>query len=592
MRTGATLLLYGLLAEPASAADARWSRMQSPNFEMYTTAGERSARDTLRYFEQVHSFFAQAMPSSNVKPLPVRIVAFNSMKEFEPYRPNEFAAAYYHSTADCDYIVMSHTGAETFPTAIHEYVHLVVQHAKLNLPPWLNEGVAELYSTLKPMGDKILVGSLVEGRHYALLNEKWVPLEQILGASMDSAYYNEKNKAGSLYNEGWGLTHMLALDNAYRLKFAQLMRTISDGTPSREAMEQTYGKPLSAVEKDLLSYLRGTRFQGALIPAKVEKIRDDLNAEPAPDFEVKLLLTRLLERPGNESATETGFKELIALDPKRPEPHIDLGYLLWSRQQSAPARDEFKKAYELGSRSPKMLWDYGRLEESHDDAAAVRVLSDLLNQDPDRLEVRLELATSQLRAHAAKDAVETLKPVKKVTPQDAPRLLTLVAYANLETGDRVTARNAADQLLKVAQTAEDKSTANRILQSISAQAALTAPQTAPSPRTNADGRPIIRRREAPEMGLEVHTEVKQRPSFSGKFVELQCVDPAKIVLDTQEGKKFVAIDDPTRLVVNGNVGEKIDLTCGRQKPVPIRVEYDPPNRSGIDGLARAIHFNP
>src|SRR5579872_4921374 len=337
MRTGATLLLYGLLAEPASAADARWSRMQSPNFEMYTTAGERSARDTLRYFEQVHSFFAQAMPSSNVKPLPVRIVAFNSMKEFEPYRPNEFAAAYYHSTADCDYIVMSHTGAETFPTAIHEYVHLVVQHAKLNLPPWLNEGVAELYSTLKPMGDKILVGSLVEGRHYALLNEKWVPLEQILGASMDSAYYNEKNKAGSLYNEGWGLTHMLALDNAYRLKFAQLMRTISDGTPSREAMEQTYGKPLSAVEKDLLSYLRGTRFQGALIPAKVEKIRDDLNAEPAPDFEVKLLLTRLLERPGNESATETGFKELIALDPKRPEPHIDLGYLLWSRQQSAPA---------------------------------------------------------------------------------------------------------------------------------------------------------------------------------------------------------------------------------------------------------------
>ena len=54
-------------------------RMQSPNLEMYTTAGERSARDTLRYFEQVHSFFAQTMPST-VKALPVRIVAFNSAK--------------------------------------------------------------------------------------------------------------------------------------------------------------------------------------------------------------------------------------------------------------------------------------------------------------------------------------------------------------------------------------------------------------------------------------------------------------------------------------------------------------------------------
>src|SRR5262249_14191709 len=145
------------------------------NFEMYTTAGERSARDTVRFFEQIHSFFAQTMPAALEKPLPVRIVAFNSAKEYEPYNINEFAIAYYHGTADCDYIVMSHTGAETFPIAVHEYVHLVVRHANMRLPPWLNEGIAELYSTLRPMGDKILVGSLVAGRHRALLSDKWIP---------------------------------------------------------------------------------------------------------------------------------------------------------------------------------------------------------------------------------------------------------------------------------------------------------------------------------------------------------------------------------------------------------------------------------
>jgi hypothetical protein len=33
---------------------------------------------------------------------------------------------------------------------------------------------------------------------------------------------------------------------------------------------------------------------------------------------------------------------------------------------------------------------------------------------------------------------------------------------------------------------------------------------------------------------------------------------------------------------------------GRQKPVTVRIEYDPagPNRPGIDGLARVIYFNP
>src|SRR5579871_6053191 len=108
MRAWITLAFCVFLINCASAADSHWTRMESANFEMYTTAGERSARDTLKYFEQVHDFFAQTMPGTVTKALPVRIIAFNSAKEYEPYRLNEFATAYYHGTADCDYIVMSH----------------------------------------------------------------------------------------------------------------------------------------------------------------------------------------------------------------------------------------------------------------------------------------------------------------------------------------------------------------------------------------------------------------------------------------------------------------------------------------------------
>ena len=42
-----------------TAAETRWIRIASSNFDMYTTAGERSARATLQYFEQVRSFFAK-----------------------------------------------------------------------------------------------------------------------------------------------------------------------------------------------------------------------------------------------------------------------------------------------------------------------------------------------------------------------------------------------------------------------------------------------------------------------------------------------------------------------------------------------------
>ena len=202
------LLVATLLLTTPLSAENKWIRLPSANFEMYTSANPRAARDTVREFEQVRGFFLQAFGGPPAKPVPVRLVAFGSASEYLPYRPNEFASAFYHPGADRDYIVMGHAGADVFPTAVHEYVHLLVRHANLTFPPWLNEGVAELYSTLRPLGNKILVGDLIAGRHRALLQDKWVPLATILSADHNSPYYNEKNKAGSLYNEGWALTQV------------------------------------------------------------------------------------------------------------------------------------------------------------------------------------------------------------------------------------------------------------------------------------------------------------------------------------------------------------------------------------------------
>jgi tetratricopeptide (TPR) repeat protein len=589
-----SVLVFGTLACLNSlTAETHWSRMVSSNFDLYTTTGERTARETIRYFEQVHSFFAQAIPHAVENAPRLRIVAFNSSKEYAPYRPNEFTVAYYKSTANHDYIVMGQTGADAFPIAIHEYVHLVVRLSKLNLPPWLNEGVAELYSTLKPMGDKILVGSLIPGRHQALLEEKWVPLATILAAGQDSPYYNEKDKAGSLYNEGWALTHMLALSPEYRAKYPQVMRAISDGAPSAAALEQTYGKPLSKIEHDLIAYLHGVRFQGILIPVKFEKMDDELKAEPAGEFDVAMLLAEIGDQPGKELATRKALESLMAGNPNRPEPYQGLGYLEARQNQMSEAREHFAKAYELGSRDGGLLWDYGRVIESSNPARSIEALTELLKQDPDRLEVRLELASVQLQSHAAKGTLETLAPVKKVKPEDAPRLLTLLAYANLEAGDRTVARNAASQLKTVSTNAEDRARADGILKFIDdSRPNVSTPTLA---RERADSAPLLKHQEAgQEPAPEPVPPMTRRPSLTGKFVELRCGDQARIVVDTAEGKKLLLIEDPSKLLVNGKSGETVDLTCGPQKAAQIRVEWDPPgsNRPGIDGIARAIHFDP
>jgi hypothetical protein len=582
MGTQSKFALVGFLGFTLFAADARWIRLKSANFEMYTTASERDARETLKYFEQVRSFFQQGMGNIPGKPLPVRIIGFNSKKEFEPYRFNNFASAYYHATATTDDIVLSETGFDVFPVAIHEYVHLVTKHMGMKLPPWLSEGIAELYSTLKPMGNRVLVGTLITGRHQALLRDKWVPLKVIVNADHTSPYYNEKSQAGSLYNEGWALTHMLVLTNEYRPGFAKFLDLVNAGTSTEEALNKTYGKSIEQVDKELQAYLQGTHFQGAYFAQKLEKASDEITVEPAAPFDVKLVLADLLNMPGKENETRAALEQLTKEDPARPEPYAALGYLAWRGRGSDAAMDDFAKAFERGGKSPGMLWDYGRMLRGRNPPEAIRVLSELLKQEPTRGDVRMELAADQLTAKLPAEALETLKPVKKVTPEEAPRLFAIMAHADIDMTLWSEAKISAERLAKSARTDDDKVQAERILKYLEAR----EKGAAAPPLVTDSGRPMLQRREAPKVASS--EPVLKGKSIAGLFVQLDCSGKSpKVVMETEEGQKTFMIDDPKKVL-----GPEMEFTCGAQKKNRVRVDYIPANQTGVDGLLRGIREEP
>jgi len=253
------------------------------------------------------------------------------------------------------------------------------------------------------------------------------------------------------------------------------------------------------------------------VPAKSER-GDDLKAEPADTFEVALLLAEVGDRPGRETAARSAFEGLIAQNPNRPEPYADLAYLELRLNQSNEARDHFAKAFDLGSRNPRLLWDYGRMAEGSDVTKSVEVLAALVQQEPERQDVRIELASMQLRIHLAKDALQTMAPVTKVTPDVAPRVLNLLAYANLEAGDRTKARNAAEQLKKIATNIEDQDRADRLLKFLDSPQPSGAPP-AIAARVN-DSPPTIQRREAESEPAP--PPAPTRPAFTGMFAELLC----------------------------------------------------------------------
>ena len=592
--TLARVVSAALIIPLTLAAETHWIRVKSDNFEMYSSGGRRAAIDTIREFEQVRGFFQQALGGPPAKPKPVRLVAFGSAKEYEAYRINDFAIAYYQPTMDRDYIVMSHAGSDTFRIAVHEYVHLLVRHAGLELPPWLNEGLAELYSTLRPYGKgKILVGDLIPGRFEALLHEKWVPLPVILAASRDSPYYNEKDKAGSLYNEGWALTHMLVLGNAYRPKSGNLLRAMSGSKDSAAVLSEIYGKGIPQIEKELRGYLQRSTFQGLLVPAKLDKISDDIPVDTLAEFDADLMLSDLIYKPGKESAYQAALQHLIEMDAKRPEPYQGLGYLAMRSGHRDEGIEDFAKAFDRGDRDPTFLQDYGRMLEGKRPEQSVPVLTALLTLDADRVDVRLELAEIQLRSGDPTAALATLAALKKITPHDSERYFRIAVGAYLRKGDRANAEATAKHFMDEAKTDSDRAYAEILLNEAKPPEA---------PRTETAAAAALRRaseqEQDPETGHEPPAEPRlpARPKLSsmGQFVELQCRgNQARMIVETAAGRKVFLIEDPDKVLITGQSGWRVDMTCGPQKSrAKVEVVYEAPraNQAGIDGIVRSLNF--
>jgi Flp pilus assembly protein TadD len=597
MRRIFTSALLLLSISAAFSAEPKWIHVPSADFEIFSSAGESDTRRVLQHFERVRSFFEQTI-KGGVKQAaePVRIVVFGSKKEYEQYRPNDFSIAYYTQIGGRDYIVLSGVSDDVFPVAVHEYVHLVVQHSGFTLPPWLNEGMAEVYSTLKPTGDKILVGTPIVGRMYELSQTKWVPLATILAADRDSPYYNEKNKAGNLYNEGWALTHMLELSAEYSPRFPQFFLEIAKGVPSQTALENAYGKALEAIEKDLRSYLNRNSFSGRLFSVKLQD-GPKAATEPAQAFDVRLTLLDLNNHPGKEAETRQKLSELAGEYPQRPEPQSAMGYLAWRAGEQQQAVKAFGAAFELGGRNPQMLWDYGHMAGSSDAAGAIRALSALLAGQPDRLEVRLALAGVQLSNRQAKDTLATLSPVKQITAKDAPRLFELLAYAHLQDGDAAAARKDAARWLDNAKDGDVRERANRLVSELdnANRVARVSQVPAASPVNAPAGGPPRLTRSGSTPGTEVEQAVPapQFPSIEGDFVELECTGPTpKLLLTTVAGRVALLMDQPNQVVISGLKSATVDMKCGLQNAAHVSVGYVPADapETGVKGSVRAIRF--
>jgi tetratricopeptide (TPR) repeat protein len=543
------IVIAGLCCPQTLSSAEQWLKLNSSNFELFTTAGEKKGKEALLYFEQVRDVFTKILRSGDAQRLPVRIIAFQSEKEFKPYRINEFAAAFYLSAEERDYIVMQSIGAASFPVATHEYVHLVVKHSGFNPPAWLNEGLADLYSTLKPIGGKVQIGDVIPGRFQLLRASKWLDLETLTAVDHSSPYYNERDRAGIFYAESWALTHMLLLSNEYRPKQSDLMSALTAGQPPGEAFQKVYGKSLQAVQKDLDRYMHGSSFNAGLFDIKLEKAAEKPSAEAATPLQTGTVLAELLSLTHKKQEAQAAYEQLARDNPTNWEVEHALAYLTW--------RDH---------RSDVQL-------------------------KPDYREAHYYLGFFAYNARQYKKAADHFLRMKRIDKDQAFSVYRALAYSHYQLGALDTAKSEAQQLKKYARDAQEVADADDLIEFINRdparekqQAGSAIPPGPPESTAPVPPVPTLTRRDRPDW----HTYPLQ-----GILRQVDCLGEIARLKVLSAGKEMAfAIYDPRTITIRNSSSGNAELTCGAQQSLAVELEYiiKSDAKLGTIGVIRSLEF--
>jgi tetratricopeptide (TPR) repeat protein len=557
-----------LAAIPVLAAD-QWTRITTPNFELFTTTGEKKGKETVRRFEQVREFFLKASPVRGSSDFPVRIIEFETADQYAPFRPpTTVASAYFLSTPIRDYIVLGNQAQVDDSIAIHEYMHLVIKHSGLKIPIWLNEGWADVYSTLRPMGKETAVGDLLEDRMNSLKADKWLSFEELTSTDQSSPNYHEASRVGIFYAESWALAHMLYLSPEYKDNFGKFVIALHRGSSAAEAVRIAFNRTPDEVYKDLQAYFDRKKIYGRIFKAGSDGHESEPGIASVPAFDSRLMQADLLAAIRKLPEAKKEYASLEQDQPDRPDLAFSIGSLALAEQDFARARSYFDKAYNKGGADPQMCLQLAMLDAmAHERAEKIiPILERALKGKPDYTEAKIRLGLARVDARDYAGAISTLMAIPEVAPDRAAAVFCGLGYARVVTGDLSTARQNADDCRKWAKADSETSLSDRLRKFLDARS---------------------------QPAAAVHPGEKQQ-RIAGITRGMACAPEGNRLQIVTENKAVVFDLPPSDAVELSQRPQGFALTCGALKPVNVVIEYAPP-RSVVEtsiGIVRRIDFAP
>ena len=561
-----------------------WACARNAHFEVYSQAGTKSAVSGLAWLEELRAFVAAETGLDPDGPEPLRVIAFRSETDYAPYRVESLADAYYVGWGSRNYVVLPSLEADELSTAAHEYSHFLFHLAGLELPAWLREGMAEVFSSVHVSAGRTRIGGNLDSRADLLRRNTWKPMERILAWSKGPPA-DSREEVELFYSESWALTEMLALAPEYRSGFRTLVNEIAAGTPAETALRQVYGKSLERVAEDL----RDRAGHRAAVPLanSTDTTTPVVTASAVPDFEMRVVLGRMLLVAGDFERAGRLYGELSGESPSSADVSAGLSAVALASGDQAGARRLWKQAMEQGLADAEISYLYAFLLDKNggatDDMRSALQLT--IRQRPSLGDARFRLALLEENSGRHAAALEQFDYITDLPPERRYFYWCGRAQALLGMGRNEEAAKAAENAVLFASNSEERGHGLEIIRQ-----ARTHPEVQFT--RDAAGKLLLSTTRVPNDAAHWNAFIEPGDDLQraeGTLAEIECGDAGlRLLVDTASGRIAIAIPDPARVELRN---APADFVCGPQTPRPVVVEYAADRRKGTTaGVARGIEF--
>jgi Flp pilus assembly protein TadD len=527
-----TLCVLAVIAGKAGAAST-WSRVSSPSIELYTDSGDHTARAVLRRFETLHRIFRQSYDVDRAPPL--RVFVFSSTGDFQKFRSAPAADAFYRGSQDRDLIVLQEV-ASLDRAAAHEYLHLVAHHATAPLPNWLDEGVAEFYSTLTTDATKVHIGAPIAAHLRLLAVQPWLSAEDLAHAKT----------AGQkiFYAESWALVHMLTLAPKWRGGMPKFANLLANGKDPDQAFPAAFGKTMDEAVAALPLYLRAPPEITAPLPP-VDSA-ETYEVTRLSDVDATVTLADLAVQTDHPDIARSLYRKAARANPASPSAVAGLGSLALLEHREEDARNQFEQSIALGSPDAGAYFELAML---NNDSA---LLEKALAIDPNFVTAHFLLGVRATDNGRFADAIEHLRQAVALEPRRFTYWHAL-GYAQAKSGDRQGAAESARRAAILAVTEPEQQMAGALTQ--------LASETPAVPR------------KKPAVITPPSWQNRQGDHRAEGFLTFVDCDhsPVRLVLSTPATLEL-NVQNPNQVELVNAEGASTTLVCGEQSR-PVAVEY-------------------